>query len=168
MIELAIVGSKKSGKTTVIEKLIRFLVDKGYRVATIKHTSHRHQFDTPGKDSHRHRQAGAELTIARSGEEIGIFAQPDSLDIGQIQDASSHLIDIWLIEGDRRANRPKILITRQPEELLKDMPGNIVATIGPEPIDGIPAHFETGDYQGLGSFVIDTMLGEKRGIRCEN
>jgi molybdopterin-guanine dinucleotide biosynthesis protein B len=161
MIILAVVGAKKSGKTTVIEGLIRYLDGRGYRVATIKHTSHRHRFDTPGKDSYRHREAGAGLTIATGGEELAVFARPDMLDIRQIQNAARGQFDIWLIEGDRLADHPKILVTRHMNEFAEAMPENIVAIIGPERIRDVPAHFEDGDYDGLGSFIISSMLDRK-------
>ena len=161
MVELAVVGAKNSGKTTVIEGLVGYLVGEGCRVATIKHTSHSHRFDTPGKDSYRHRQAGAGLTVAVSDEEVAIFAQPDSLDVRQLQYLTRRQIDIWLIEGDRSANRPKVLVTRHLKELSGALPENIVATIGPERLGQVPAHFEAGDYAGLGSFVSSTVLDKK-------
>ncbi len=165
MVELAVVGARNSGKTTVIEALIGYLKAKGYRVGTIKHTSHSHRFDTPGKDSHRHREAGAALTVAVSDEETAVFAQPDALDARQLQHLTHGQIDIWLVEGDRKADRPKVMITRQLKELSGALPDNIVATIGPERLGRVSAHFETGDYSGLGSFVTDTMLHRKADIQ---
>jgi molybdopterin-guanine dinucleotide biosynthesis protein MobB len=53
------VGRKNSGKTTLIVELVERLTQRGRRVGTIKHTHHAHELDTPGKDSHRHRTAGA-------------------------------------------------------------------------------------------------------------
>lgn len=163
MVKLGVIGAKKSGKTTVIEGLINHLSGEGYRVATMKHTSHRHQFDTPGKDSYRHRQAGAKLTIAVSDNDIAVFTKPDMLDPGQIQDLTDGQFDIWLIEGFRHADHSKILVTRNPEKLWDEMPRNIVATIGPGRINNVPAHFETDDYDGLASFIIATLLNEKTG-----
>ncbi len=165
MVELAVVGAKNSGKTTVIEGLVEYLVGEGYRVATIKHTSHSHRFDKPGKDTYRHRQAGAMLTVAVSKGETAIFAEPDSIDIRQIQNITCQPVDILLIEGDRNADRPKILVTRQMGELSDELPGNIVATIGPERLDNVPTHFEGEDYRGLGSFVINSMTEKKMEIQ---
>lgn len=165
MVELAVVGAKNSGKTAVIEGLVSYLVGQEYRVATIKHSSHLHCFDTPGKDSYRHRQAGASLTVAVGGDEVAIFAQSDSVDIRQFQSMTRQQFDIWFIESDRRADRPKVLVTRLLKELSGELPENIVATIGPERIDGVPAHFEDGDYDGLGSFVKRTMLDKKTEIQ---
>lgn len=165
MVEIAVVGAKNSGKTTVIEGLVSYLVDKGYRVATMKHTSHSHRFDTQGKDSYRHREAGAGITVAVSGEEIAIFAQPDLLDTRQLQHMTEKQFDIWIIEGDRRADRPKILVTRLLKELSDTPIENIVATIGPERFGEVPAHFEAGDHGGLGSFVSSTILEKKAEIQ---
>jgi len=164
MVELAVVGAKKSGKTTVIEGLISYLIGEGYRVATIKHSSHLHRFDTHGKDSYRHRQAGARLTIAMSNEEVAIFAQSGLLDVHQLQHMIRQQIDIWIIEGDRRADRPKVLVTRNMKELLDVKPENIIATIGPERLGEVPTHFDERDYNGLGSFVCGAMLDKKTEI----
>ena len=161
MVELGVVGSKNSGKTAVIEGLVSYLVGKGYQVATVKHTSHSHRFDAPGKDSYRHRQAGAGLTIAVSGEEVAVFARPEVLDTLQVQEMTGRRIDIWLIEGDRRADRPKVMVTRHLKEMSDELPENIVATIGPERLEDVPTHFEVADYDGLGAFVSSTMLDKK-------
>lgn len=164
MYKLAVVGAKNSGKTTVIEGLIRHLTAKGYRVATIKHTSHRHRFDTPGKDSYRHREAGADLTVAMSLEEIAVFSQPDSFDVEQFQDTTMGRFDIWLIEGNHQADHPKVLVTRLLRDFADELPNNIIATIGPEQIDDSLPRFEETDYEGLGTFVIKNMLGKKSEI----
>lgn len=165
MVELGVVGAKNSGKTTVIEGLVEYLVGEKYRVATIKHTSHSHRFDTPGKDTYRHRTAGALMTVAVSAGEVAIFAEADLLDLRQIQSIINQPIDIWLIEGDRQSDRPKILVTRHLKELSGELPENIVATIGPEKLDGVPAHFAAGDYMGLGSSIAGLMSDKKTGIR---
>ena len=159
MVALGIVGAKDSGKTAVMEGLIQVLIEDGYRVATIKHTSHRHRFDTPGKDSFRHRQAGAGLTIAMSGEEVAVFARPDLFDAGRIQAATEGQFDIWLIEGDRQSSYPKILLTRNMQNLPSDqIPPNIIASIGPGRFDESVPHFADGDYRSLGSFVVTAFL----------
>ncbi|MFH1893763.1 MAG: molybdopterin-guanine dinucleotide biosynthesis protein B [Candidatus Zixiibacteriota bacterium] len=165
MVELAVVGAKNSGKTTVIEGLVSYLVGEGYRVATVKHTSHSHRFDTRGKDSYRHRQAGAGLTVAVSDEEVAIFTRPGLLDICQLQHITRQQIDIWIIEGDWQADRPKVLVTRHLKELPGTLPDNVVATIGPERVSEVPAHFEAGDHGGLGSLVSSTILDKKTETR---
>jgi molybdopterin-guanine dinucleotide biosynthesis protein B len=161
MVTLAVVGAKNSGKTVVIEFLIRHLTEKGYRVATVKHTSHHHRFDTPGKDSYRHRAAGAGLTITRSREETAVFSRPELLGVDQLQNLTAGLFDIWLVEGDHRSGRPTVLVTRLLEQFPGELPANIVATIGPRRISKTSAHFESGDTAGLAEFVIETLLGRR-------
>ncbi len=65
-IRLQIVGEKKSGKTTLIVGLVEELTARGYKVGTVKHTSHDHDFDRPQTDSWRHRKAGAVTTFILS------------------------------------------------------------------------------------------------------
>ncbi len=58
-VRVHVVGRRNAGKTTLVCELVAELVRRRLKVATIKHTHHEHELDTPGKDSHRHRQAGA-------------------------------------------------------------------------------------------------------------
>jgi molybdopterin-guanine dinucleotide biosynthesis protein B len=164
MVSLAVVGAKNSGKTTVIEGLIGYLTGQGYRVATIKHTSHRHRFDTAGKDSYRHRQAGAALTVAMSREEIAVFSQPDSIDVNQFQEMSAENFDIWIIEGDHRTDQSKVIVTRHLKDFIGDPLHNMIASIGPEKIEPSLPHFEEADVKGLSDFVINTLLSRKSEI----
>ncbi len=68
-----IVGKKNSGKTTLIVELISSLKKRGFKVGSIKHSSHAHDIDRPGKDSHRHRTAGANPSAFITPVGIGIF-----------------------------------------------------------------------------------------------
>ena len=96
----AIVGSSGSGKTTLIERLIRAARERGLSVSTIKHTHHHDiELDTPGKDSHRHRLAGAAEVIVTSDTgwaRIATSPIPASLQIllGQLRP-----VDLVLVEG---------------------------------------------------------------------
>jgi molybdopterin-guanine dinucleotide biosynthesis protein B len=96
----AIVGRSGSGKTTLIERLIRAARERGLSVSTIKHTHHHAiELDTPGKDSHRHRLAGASEVIVASDSGWACLAAspvPASLQIllGQLRP-----VDLVLVEG---------------------------------------------------------------------
>lgn len=96
----AIVGSSGSGKTTLIEALIRAARARGLVVSTIKHTHHHEvELDTPGKDSHRHRMAGASEVIVASDTgwaRIATSPVPASLQIllGELRP-----VDLVLVEG---------------------------------------------------------------------
>lgn len=74
---VSIVGRKGCGKTTVLEALVRELVGRGHRVATARHHAHETTLDTPGKDTWRHAQAGARLTMVSSPIELVTFERVD-------------------------------------------------------------------------------------------
>ena len=96
----AIIGHQGSGKTTLIERLIHTMRERGRSVSTIKHTHHHDiELDTPGKDSYRHRVAGASEVIVASNQgwaRIAASAEPASLQIllGQLRP-----VDLVLVEG---------------------------------------------------------------------
>jgi molybdopterin-guanine dinucleotide biosynthesis protein B len=111
---VSVVGKSKSGKTTLIEKLIRELKSRGYRVATIKHAPQNVAFDEPGKDSWRHTQAGSEATMISSPDKI-VLIKPVAKDISLKEIA--HLLgedyDIILTEGFKQGDAPKIEVHRK-------------------------------------------------------
>ena len=69
---VSIVGKSNSGKTTLIEKLIAELAGRGWRVATIKHNRHGFDIDHEGKDSYRHKKAGAKMTVVSSPHQLAL------------------------------------------------------------------------------------------------
>ncbi len=114
---IAFVGRHNSGKTTLLEKIIADLTRRGVDVGTIKHHGHpSFDIDYPGKDSFRHRQAGARETIIVSRERFAcvreLTEEPECSDL--VRDMPGH--DIVLVEGYRRSGLPTIEIIRQANE----------------------------------------------------
>jgi len=111
-----IVGRKNSGKTTLIVDLVQYFTSAGFRVGTIKHTHHRHELDTPGKDSHRHRQAGAQvvgiLSQGLSAVFLPVAAQLDRTDRYAALAPSFADCDLVLVEGDSATSVAKIEVWR--------------------------------------------------------
>ena len=70
---VSIVGQGKSGKTTLIEKLIPEFKSRGYRVATVKHTHQDLELDTPGKDSWRYAQAGSDAVFISTPKNLALI-----------------------------------------------------------------------------------------------
>ncbi len=114
---IAVVGRHNSGKTTLVVKLIAELVERGYDVGSVKH-HHRENFeiDIPGKDSYRHRHAGAsETVIAAPGQVAKIKSIVGELECAEIvRSMPGH--DIVIVEGYRKSGLPTIEIMRSGNE----------------------------------------------------
>lgn len=110
---IAIVGRHNSGKTTLIVKMIRELVARGWDVGSVKHHSHvGFEIDYPGKDSYRHREAGAsETVIACPGQIARIKTVEGEVECSDIV-RSMHGHDIVIVEGYRKSGLPTIEIMR--------------------------------------------------------
>ncbi|MDD6651124.1 MAG: molybdopterin-guanine dinucleotide biosynthesis protein B [Eggerthellales bacterium] len=111
---LAFVGRKNSGKTTLLVKLIAELTARNVDVATLKHHGHPHfEIDIPGKDSYRHRQAGAKASAVLSDQTFALIQDlPFPATFGE---AFPYLYghDIVLVEGFRNEGIPTVEIMRQ-------------------------------------------------------
>lgn len=108
---ISIVGKSDCGKTTLIEKLIPELKSRGYRIGTIKHTSHGFDIDRKGKDSWRHRHAGADAVMATSAEALSLVKR---LAVNSLDDLLPYFSDMDLVitEGYKHADKPKIEVFR--------------------------------------------------------
>jgi molybdopterin-guanine dinucleotide biosynthesis protein MobB len=153
MIEIGIIGSKNSGKTTLIEKLIGSLGEMGFKIVTIKHTSHRHNFDSPGKDTDRHRQAGADLALAISESSFALFGSKSNDFTDNLRKIIDSHYDLCLTEGDKYSTNPKILLTRNIEKLNDPLPENIIATYGKNGLKNNVAHFYEEEIEKLTLFI---------------
>ncbi len=114
---VAIVGRHNSGKTTLIEQLIAELCGRGLDVGSIKHHSHRgFDIDYPGKDSYRHRAAGAtETVIAAPGQVARIKTVEEEVECSElVRSMPNH--DIIVVEGYRKSGLPSIEIMRAGNE----------------------------------------------------
>ena len=146
---ISIVGKSKSGKTTLIEKLIPELRSRGYRVATVKHTRDDVSLDEPGKDSWRHIQAGSEATIIRTSTQVTMIKPLAEASIEDIAYLFAEDYDIVLAEGFKQDNAPKIEVhRRQVGPPLKNVK-KLVAIVSDEPLDTSVRQFSLDDITGL-------------------
>lgn len=112
-----IIGRKNQGKTTLVVELVHALTKLGLRIGTIKHTHHHHELDTPGKDSHRHRESGASVVGICSPSTNAVFWPRDD----QVTDetkydkfaAMAEGCDLILVEGDTQTTSTKIEVWRR-------------------------------------------------------
>ncbi len=108
---IGICGYHNSGKTTLIEKLIKWLRNEGYKIATIKNIPKKFSIDTEGKDTWKHRHAGASVVVASSPDETA-FIFKRGMELKEIADILNELVhpDIILVEGHKRERIPKISV----------------------------------------------------------
>lgn len=112
---LSVIGYSASGKTTIVETIIREVLRRQYSVASVKDIHFEDfQMDTPGTNSYRHREAGAEQVAARGLEETAIL-YPRQLNLTQLLQHFSQ--DYVIMEGVRDANVPEIVSARNEEDL---------------------------------------------------
>lgn len=127
MIVIAVIGSKKSGKTTTIEALVRSLTKRGHHVATVKHVPELDfTMDTEGKDTWRHAQAGAQTIVIVAPKELGIIKKvaTTKMSLQEIIKNCQNNTDIVILEGFRslvenEPTIPKIVAIRTFEEALE-------------------------------------------------
>ncbi len=164
---ISIVGFSNSGKTRLIEKIIPILNSKGYTVGVIKHAGHGFSADQPEKDSCKFQQAGAEGAVLVGLGQIGYFGKGDDSDpllLDRLEQTFFFDQDVVLTEGFKKSDKPKIVVLTkgQEEQLLKEIEGNIVATIGEKPVRSDWAHFSPDDSEGLVQVLEDRFLKDRK------
>jgi molybdopterin-guanine dinucleotide biosynthesis adapter protein len=147
---VSIVGKSSSGKTTFLEKLIREITNRGYRVATIKHSHHSISFDNPNKDSWRHARAGAASTLVSSTTEIQVIRPvPREQTIDELARNLGEDFDLILTEGFSRGDMPKIEVHRKEAGPLLETASNLFAVVTDEPLDTLARQFSFDDVKGV-------------------
>jgi len=154
-----IAGYSGSGKTTLLEKLIPEFNSRGLRVSVIKHTHHRFDLDKPGKDSWRHREAGAEEVLVLSGDRWVLMhelrgAPEPSLDA---QLAIMADVDLVLIEGFKAAPVPKVEVHRPASGKTPLWPENphVVAVATDCDISSTLPVLDLNDPGAVAQFILD-------------
>ena len=109
---LGIVGASGMGKTTLITALLSLLAARGLRVSVIKHTHHFVEMDTVGKDSWRHRQAGAQEVMLLSERQVAVWADVATALTLDEQIARLQPVDLVLLEGQKWQAVPKLEVYR--------------------------------------------------------
>ena len=110
-----IVGWKNAGKTSLMERLVSEISGRGISVSTLKHAHHAFDVDQPGKDSYRHREAGAREVLVAGGARWALMSELRGEAEPQMMDLLSKLspVDLVLIEGWKRDAHPKIEAWRE-------------------------------------------------------
>lgn len=153
------VGHSGAGKTTLIEKLLRELTSRGYRVATIKHAHHKVVLDTPGKDSWRYKQAGAAISMLVTSNELQLVADAvGQREPEQLAQRFLGEVDLVLAEGFSHAPGAKIEVLRRahsvtPRCAVEDGLIAMVTDVA-EVYPQLP-HYVLEDIGGIVQFMLD-------------
>ncbi|MFZ3171183.1 MAG: molybdopterin-guanine dinucleotide biosynthesis protein B [Carboxydocellales bacterium] len=151
---ISLVGKSNVGKTTMLEKILREIKKRGWKVATIKHDTHGFNIDKPGKDTWRHAEAGADTVVISSPTKFAMISKvEEELTLDQIAETITG-VDIIITEGYKRGNKPKIEVFRSGvyEELLCQ-PEELIAITSDITFDlGVPC-FGLDDAPGVVSFL---------------
>ena len=155
---IGVCGFKNSGKTTLVEKLVRHLTGLGYKISTVKHAHHDFDIDQEGRDSFRHRKAGAAEVAVVSQNRYAIMnefrgAEPPSLD--EIL-AKLSPCDLVIVEGYKRDTHDKIEVRNLELDhpILADGDPTVVAVAANgASLASVPV-FDRDDVQALAQFIV--------------
>jgi molybdopterin-guanine dinucleotide biosynthesis adapter protein len=152
-------GWSGSGKTTLVTRLIPALVRYGISVSTVKHAHHEFDIDRPGKDSFRHREAGATEVLIGSATRWALMHENRGGREPTLDELLAHMsrVDLVLVEGFKRDPIPKLEVHRPAlgkPLLCRDDP-YIVAVASDVPLSGLAVPvLPMGDAQAIAAFIL--------------
>lgn len=156
---IGVAGFKNAGKTTLVERLVKHLTERGYRVSTVKHAHHSFDIDHEGRDSFRHRAAGASEVAVVSASRWAIIHESRDEAEPSLEEILAMLApcDLVIIEGYKRDSHDKIEV----RNLVLDHPRlaggdpTIVAIAATGPIADAPVPvFDRDDVTALAQFIV--------------
>ncbi len=153
-----IAGFKNSGKTTLVVALLRELTARGYKMATVKHAHHDFDIDHPGKDSHQHREAGANEVIVASSRRWAHIKELVDEPEPELADLLKHVgdVDLILVEGYKHGDHPRLEVRRagQKEPVLAASNPEICAVVTDEALSDLTVPlFDRADTAGIADFI---------------
>lgn len=160
---IGITGKSGSGKTTLIEKIIPILKSQGHRLGVVKHARKGFQMDQTGKDSWRHKKAGAEATLVVSANTIALVKDTHTSSLNQVLHYLSDM-DLIIVEGFKQEKIPKIEIFRKDtghkEPLFLEDP-NLIAFVTDSNFNTRVPTFDPDNAEAIALF-IETHLAHHR------
>jgi len=156
---IGIVGWSGSGKTSLLIQLLPILRAKGLKVSTMKHAHHRFDVDRPGKDSFRHREAGASEVLVVTSSRWVLMHESREESEPSIESLIERMtpVDLLLIEGFKTHSHPKLEIHRESEgkPLLCPEDPEIVAVATDQPLSGLEIpQLDLNDPPAIAEFIL--------------
>jgi len=152
-----ITGWKNSGKTHLMERLVKEFKSRNFSVSTIKNAYHGFDVDQPGKDSFRHRQAGAQEVIVASSKRWVLMHENNDDEKIRLKDLLKKLskVDLVLVEGFKQERHPKIEVVRQVKDqrLIAENDQTIIALATDTNININKTQLNLNDTIGVADFI---------------
>ncbi len=152
-------GYSGSGKTTLIEQLIPLLTARQLKISLIKHTHHDFDLDQPGKDSWRHRQAGASEVMLAGGQRWALLHEQRQEPEPTLAQLCKHMApcDLLLVEGFKHEPIPKLEIHRPTlgKPLLHPNDPDIVAIASDQSIDTALPQLNLNQPRDIVAFILN-------------
>jgi len=161
---VAFVAKSNTGKTTLLEQVIRELKNRGYKVGAIKHDAHSFNIDHPGKDSHRLTEDGADTMLITSQEKLALIKKHEtSPPLEELVATYFSDMDIVLTEGFKMSPLPKIEVHRQERSPTLLCRGEhhdpmLVAVVSDEALNLDVPVLDLNDIKAVTDFVERTFL----------
>jgi molybdopterin-guanine dinucleotide biosynthesis protein MobB len=153
-------GWSGAGKTTLVVRLLPALAARGLAVSTMKHAHHSFDIDQPGKDSYRHRAAGATEVMIASAQRWALMHEHHGAPEPTAAALAAHMtaVDLVLVEGFKREPHPKLEVHRAAngKPLLHPGDPHIVAVASDQPLPGIGLPvLSLDDVEAIADFIVD-------------
>jgi molybdopterin-guanine dinucleotide biosynthesis protein B len=155
---IGLAGWSGAGKTTLLTRVIPLLTARGLRVSTIKHAHHKFDVDTPGKDSHAHREAGATEVLVSSGRRFALMHELRDEPEWPLRDLLAKItpVDLVIVEGFKADAHPKIEVHRleNGKPFLHDHDSAIVAVVTDAPTAASLPVFALDDIAAIADMML--------------
>lgn len=153
-----VVGWKNAGKTGLMERLVAEITGRGFTVSTVKHAHHSFDVDHPGKDSHRHRVAGAREVLLASRNRFALMHELRDEEEPGLADLLNRLspVDLVLIEGYKRDHHPKVEAHRVEtgNPLIAPEDPTVKAVASDVPLELDRPVFDLNDTRAIADFIL--------------
>lgn len=153
-----VTGWKNAGKTGLMERLVTEITGRGITVSTVKHAHHTFDVDHPGKDSHRHRVAGATEVLLASRNRFALMHELRDEEEPTLEDLLAKLlpVDLVLVEGYKRDRHPKVEAFRAEtgNDLIAPGDPTIRAVASDTPMELDRPVFDLNDTKAIANFIL--------------
>ncbi|MEN8656990.1 molybdopterin-guanine dinucleotide biosynthesis protein B [Marivita sp.] len=153
-----VTGWKNAGKTGLMERLVTEITGRGITVSTVKHAHHTFDVDHPGKDSHRHRVAGATEVLLASRNRFALMHELRDEEEPTLEDLLAKLlpVDLVLVEGYKRDRHPKVEAFRAEtgNDLIAPGDPTIRAVASDTPMELDRPVFDLNDTTAIANFIL--------------